>query len=216
MVALSARGLRQATDAFDVFEPLAVVVVNLCASLHNFVHVFQLQHAKGGVDFAHFAVDSWGHHGGFVNKPKVFQVVYTLFSFGIRTDDGSAFKGVEDLGGMKADTRKVTMAQHTAALVFHAKHMACVVNDAQVVVVGNFLNGGDVARVAIAVHRHDSGGLRGDSGLDLGGVQVQSVGLHVNKHRLVAVPVQRVGRGHKAVRGGDDFARHAQGLKCGN
>ena len=62
----------------------------------------ELQHAEGGIDFAHLAVNAWGHHGGFIDKAKVLELVDAQLGLGVGTNDGAALEGVEHLGGVKA------------------------------------------------------------------------------------------------------------------
>lgn len=207
---------RQAADAFDACQLLAVAGVDGSAALQDMRHVFELQEAKGSVDFAHLGVDAGGDDGDLIDKTKVLQMVDALLGLGVGADDGAALEGVEDLGGMKAEHRQVAMAQHAAVGVLHGKDVGGIINHAQVVVVGNFLDGSRVAGVAVAVHRHDGGGVRGDGGLDLGRVEVEGVRLHIYKHGLAAVPQERVRGGDKGVRRGDDLAGDAQGLQRGD
>ena len=96
---------RQAGDTGNTGQLCAVLGIDLGAPLHHVGHVLQLQQAKSGVDFTHFGVDAWGDNGDLVHKAKVFQVINALFGFGIVADDGAAFKGVEDFGGVKAQYR---------------------------------------------------------------------------------------------------------------
>jgi len=124
-------------------------------------------------------------------------VVDAQLGLGIRADDRPALEGVEDLGGVKAQHRQVAMAEHAATVALHAKSMGRVVDHFQVVVVGNLLDGIHIAGMAIHMDGHDRGGLRGDGGLDSGGVEVQGFGVHIDEHRLDAVPQQRVCRGHE-------------------
>lgn len=200
-------------DAGHIFQCFAVSGVDGLALGQRVADVLQLQHTKSGVDFAHLAVDARSYHGDFVHKTEVFQMVDALLGFGVGTDDGTTFKGVEHLGGMKAQHRQVAVAQHTAASVLHAKGMGSVVNHLEVVVVGNFLDGLDIARVAIAVHRHDGRGLRGDGRFDLGRVEVERVRVDVGKHRFDAVPQQRMRGGDEGIRRGDDLASDTQSLQ---
>lgn len=159
-------------NATNAFQAFTVMGIYFGAALGDGGHVLELQHAKSGVDFAHLAVDAGGHHSGFVDKAKVFKMVDALFGFGVWADDGATFKGVKDLGGMEAENRQVAMVQHAAAMTLHTKGVGGIINDLEVVVVGDLLDSIDVTGVAIAMHRHDGRGLRGDGGLDLGGVDV--------------------------------------------
>ena len=74
----------------------------------------------------------------------------------------------------------------------------------------------DVAWLAVAVHRHDGGGLRRDGRLDLAGIEVEGLRVDVDEHRLDAVPEQGMRRGHERVGRGDDFAGDAQRLQRGH
>jgi hypothetical protein len=58
------------------------------------------------------------------------------------------------------------MAQDAAAVVLNAEGMRGIVDDLEVVVVGEGLDGLDVAGVAIHMHRQAGGGARGNSGFD--------------------------------------------------
>ena len=49
-------------------------------------------------------------------------MVDTQLGLGVRADDGAALKGVEDLGGMKAQHRQVAMTQYAAAVVLNRSH----------------------------------------------------------------------------------------------
>ena len=106
-----------------------------------------------------------GNHGDFVHEAEVLQVINALLGFGIGAHDGAAFEGVEHLGGMKAQDRQIAVAQDAAGFIAHTEGVGCVVDDSQVVVVCDFLNGIDIAGVAVAVHRHDGRGLRSDGPL---------------------------------------------------
>ena len=55
-------------------------------------------------------------------------------------------KVLEHLGGMKAQDRQIAVAQDAAGFpIAHTEGVGCVVDDSQVVVVCDFLNGIDIA-----------------------------------------------------------------------
>ena len=164
--------LRQTVDAFDIGQRLAVAGINGGTALHHLRHVLELQKAKGGVDFAHLGVDTGDNHSAFVDKTKVFEMVDALFGFSVGADNGAALEGIEDFGGVKAQYRQVAMVQHTATMALYAKGVGSIVDDPEIVVISNFLNGIYIARVAITMHRHDGGGLGCNGGLNLSGVEV--------------------------------------------
>lgn len=174
--------------------------------------MLELKQAKGGVEFAHLAVDTWGHHGDFIDEAEILQVVDALLGLGVRADDGAPFKSVEYLGGVETKHGQVTVVEHAAAVTFDAKSMRRIVDDPEVVDVGDALNGIYIAGAPIAVHRHDGGGLRGDGGFDLGRVQVERVRVDIDKDRFDAIPQQGMRGGDERIGRCDDFAGNAQGL----
>ena len=83
----------------------------------------------------------------------------------------------------------------------------------QSVLVGYFLDAFRIAGLAVDMHGHDGRGLGSNGCLNLVWVYIASFRVYVYKHRLDAVPPQGMGSGHKAVGGGNDLARNAQGLQ---
>ena len=114
---------------------------------------------------------------------------------------------------METQRGHVACRQDGFPVHFHAKGMGGIVDDFQPVFVGYRLDTFHVAGLAIHMHGHDGRGLGGDGSLYLVRVKVARFRVDVHKHRLDAVPPQGMGGGHKAVRGGNDFARNAQHLQ---
>ncbi|MNR44926.1 hypothetical protein D3C85_1637260 [compost metagenome] len=98
---------------------------------------------------------------------------------------------------MKTQHGQVTMPQHTTACVLHTKGVGGIVDNLEIVVVSYLLDGLHVTGVAIAMYRHDGGGLRSNGGFDASRVEVECVGVHIHKHGFDAVPEQRVGGGNE-------------------
>ncbi len=209
------RARRQATHAGDLRQAPPVVGVDLATLRQRTIDVLQLQQAEGRVHLAHLAVDAGGHHRGLVDEAEVLQPADALVGLGVRADDGAALEGVEHLGGMEAEHAEVAVAQDRAAVVLDPEGVRGVVDDLEVVGVGDALDRGGVARRAVAVYRHDRGGMRGDRGLDLLRVQVQRDRVDVHEHRLDPFPQQRVRGGHERVGRGNHFAGDAQRLQRG-
>ncbi|MNG20318.1 hypothetical protein D3C84_1045620 [compost metagenome] len=80
------------------------------------------------------------------------------------------------------------MTEDAATGVLNTEGVSGIVNYPQVIVVGNFLNGLYVTWVAVAVHRHDSGGLRCDCRFDFGWVEIEGLRVNIHKNGLNAVP----------------------------
>nr|GFD60259.1 hypothetical protein [Tanacetum cinerariifolium] len=80
----------------------------------------------------------------FIGKAEVFQVINALLGLAVVADDRAAFEGVEDLGGVKAEHRQITVIQHAGAIVLNTECVGSVIDDLQAVGVGDFLNGIDL------------------------------------------------------------------------
>ena len=104
------------------------------------------------------------------------------------------------------------MVQYACALVLHGKGMRGIIDDLQSIVVGNTLDALDVARLPIAMDRHDGRRLRRDGRFDLVRVHVEGKRINVDKDRLDAIPQQGMGRRHEGIGSGDDLAGDAQRL----
>src|SRR5690349_7524287 len=115
-------------------------------------------------------------------------MVNALFGLGIRADDGTAFKGVEHFGGVKAEYPQIPVVKHAAVMALYAEGVGSVVDNFEIVGTSNLLDTIHIAGVSIAVHRHNSSGAWGDGGFDLVRVEVERNRVDVYKHRLDAVP----------------------------
>ncbi len=175
--------------------------------------MLQLQKPKGGIDFAHLAVDAGCHDGHLIHETEVLQMVDALLGFRIRTDDRAALKRVEDLGGVETDDRQIAMLEHAAIFGLHTERVRGVVDDLEVVVIGDLLDGFYIAGMAIAVHRHDRGRLRRDSRFDLLRIEIERVRIDIHEDRLDAVPEERVRGRCKRIGRRNHFAVDAQGLQ---
>src|SRR5258708_22568207 len=107
------------------------------------------------------------------------------------------------------------MFEHAASVRMSAECVRSVVDDLQIVVVGDLLDSVDIARMSVAVHRENRGWRRRDCRFDLRRVQVERVRVDINEDRLDTVPKQRVRGRNKRIRGGNDFARDTQRLQGG-
>ena len=74
--------------------------------------------------------------------------------------------------------------------IFNAKGMSSVVDDLEVVVVGNLLDRLDITGVAVAMHGHDGRGVGGDGRFNFRRIEVEGVGVDVHKNGLDAIPKQ--------------------------
>ena len=70
-------GIRQTrvSKTFDACEPGSISLVQFFAQSQCLVYMFELQQAKGGVDFAHLAINAGSNHGDFIHKTEILEMV---------------------------------------------------------------------------------------------------------------------------------------------
>ena len=203
-------------DAIDVAQGLAIADGDLMTGLDGLVDLTQVQQAVGRPHLVHLAVDAWCDDLGLAGKAEVLEVVDALLGLGIVHHQRAALDGVEHLGGMEAERAHVALVEDAAAVDLDTEGMGGVIDDTQAILVGNGLDLGGAARLAVDVHGHDGSGLGRDGGLDAVGVDAAGGGIDVDKHGPDAVPPDGVGGGDKAIGRGDDFAADAQCLQGGD
>lgn len=203
-------------DPLDRTQGLAVADGDLMARLDAGIHQLQVQQAIGGTNLVHLAVDAWRHNLRLTSETKVLKVVDALLHFLVVHDERASLDGVIDLGGMETQGGHVALVEDALAIDLDAEGMGGVIDDAQAILVGNGLNLGGAAGLAIHVHGHDGRGARGDGSLDAVGVNAARCRVNIDEHRLDAVPPDRMGGGHKAVGCGDDLAADVERLQRGD
>ena len=114
---------------------------------------------------------------------------------------------------MEAESGHVSSVKDALAVHLHAEGVRGVVDDLKTVLVGYVLYPFRIARLAVAVYRHDGRGPGGDGRLDAVGIDAAVRRVDVHEHGLDAVPPDRVGGGHEAEGGGYHLSGDAQGLK---
>lgn len=216
IVVAHARHVVPEGDPLDGPERLAVADGDLMARLDAGIHQLQVQQAEGGPNLVHLAVDAWRHNLRLASETKVFKEIDALLHFLVVHDERTALDGVIDLGGMETQGGHVALIEDALAIDLDAEGMGGVIDDAQAILVGNGLNLGGAAGLAIHVHGHDGRGARGDGGLDAVGVDAARCRVNIDEHRLDAVPPDRMGGGDKAVGRGDDLAADVERLQRGD
>ena len=200
-------------DAEDIPKALAVGNRYPMPGLDGLVHMLEVDEPHSRAHLVHLSVDAGGHNSRLAGETEVLQVVYPLLGLRIMHYQSTALYRVVHLGCVEAERRHVASVQDALPVHLHAEGMRSVVDDFQAVLVRYVLYTPGVARLAIAVHRHDGRGPRGYRCLDAVRVDAAVRRVDVHEHRLDAVPPQRVGRRHEAERSRYDLARDAQGLQ---
>ena len=207
-----ARHVLEVGDSLDALQPLAVQLRDMPPRGDCVVHMPEVDEPHGRADFVHLAVDSRSHDRGLVGETEVLEVVDALLGLLVVHDERAALHGVVHLGGVEAQRGHVARVEYRFPIHLDAEGVRGVVDHLEPVLVGDLLDALHVAGLAVAVHRHDGRGLRGDGGFDLVGVHAAVRGVDVHEHGLDAVPPDRVGGGDEAERGRDDLARYPESL----
>lgn len=105
------------------------------------------------------------------------------------------------------------MTQQAAALGRNAEGMGSIVDDLEIIVVRNFLNGRHVAGLPVTMYWQDSRRLRGDRRLDLRRIEIERFRLDINEDRFNAIPQKRVRSSNKRIGRRDYLAGNAQCLQ---
>ena len=207
------RHVLEVRDAGDIPKALAVGNRYPVPGLDGFVHMPEIYKPHRRAHLVHLSVDAGGYYRRLAGEAEVLQVVYPLLGPSIVHYKCSALYRVVHLCRMKAEGRHVARVQDALPVHLHAEGVRRVVDDPEAVLVRYVLNPFRVARLAVAVNRHDGRGPRSYRSLDAVRVDAAVRRVDVHEHRLDAVPPQRVGRRHEAERGRYDLARDAQRLQ---
>ena len=197
----------------DIPQALTVSGGHSASCLDRCVDVPEVDQSHCRAHLVHLAVDARGHDRGFSGEPEVLQVVDPLLGLLVVHHKRPALYRVVHLRGVEAEGGHVALVEDAAAVHLQPEGVGGVIDHFQSILVGNLLYSLGIARLAVAVHRHDGRGPGGDGRLDAVGVDAAVRRVDVHEHGLDAVPPDRVGCGYEAERGGYHLAGYSQGLE---
>ena len=161
------------------------------------------------VEFAVYA----GHDNFFlVFYAEILQQINPLLEIFIAVSQCTALDRVIKFGRVKAEHGNISKRPDTAPANFHAERMSRIVNHAQAVTVGDFLNFFHRAGRPEYVNRQNRGRVRRYHRLDFIGVNVHGLGVNVTENWRDIIPTQDVRRRGKCKWRRNDFAAQAQTL----
>ena len=115
----------------------------------------------------------------------------------------------EVLAGEEAEGAGIAHAAGLLAADVGAEGLGTVLDDFEIMLVGNRLDGRHIRRLAEQVYRDDRLGLCGHGRLDLVRVDIEGLGIDIDEHRRGADVEDRLGGGDEGERGGDDLVAFA-------
>ena len=208
-----ARHVLEVGDAGDIPQALTIHRGHPAAGLYGRVHLTEVEQAVCRTDLVHLAIDTGSDDGGLSCETEVLQVVDPLLGLPVVHHKSPALYRVVHLRGMKTQRRHVALVENAAPVDFNPEGVGRIIDHFQPVFVRYLLYPLGIARLAVAVHRHDGRGPGGDGRLDAVGVDAAVRRVDVHEHGLDAVPPDRVSSGDEAERGGYHLAGDAQGLE---
>ena len=215
IVMLYPRHVVEERDARNIAKSFAVFYSYLMAILNGFVHLTKIQQTVSGTHLVHLAVDTRSNHLCFACKTEILQVVDTLLRLFVVHHQSTAFDGIIHFRSMEAQSGHITSRQDAFTVHLHTESMGCIVNHFQSVFIGNPLNTFHVTGLSIYMNGHDCRCFRSNGSFYFIRINVAGCRVNVHKHRLDAIPPNRMGSGNKTVRSGNDLARNAERLQGG-
>ncbi len=198
-------------EAGDRGEGVAIGVIVAAVDGDELVELGEIGEAHGGGHFVHLAVGTDVDDIVVTGEAKVFHEANLGGEAVVIGDDGTAFHGVEELGGVEAeDLGLAEVADHFAA-VGTAETVGGIVKNLEIVGGGDDVDGIGIAGAAPEVNADDAGGARGDHAGDLCGVDGEGVGIDVAEDGGDFLPLEGVGGGDEGEGGDDDFAFKFEG-----
>src|SRR5256885_1124754 len=94
-----------------------VAIRNALTRYDSLFEIVQLQQPERSLHFIHLSIDAWSHDYCLTGKAEILEIVNSLFSFSVWSNDPPPFKRVECFCGMKAQYRKISVPQYRNAIL---------------------------------------------------------------------------------------------------
>lgn len=192
-------------QTIDVAETFAIARHCLAAFRDLFIDMTQIADAHRRAELIHLRIGTDSIHLLRATDAEVLQAVEFLTKLLITEAGCTTLDRVEDLRRMEAETRDITKSSRALTLVLDTKRMCRIIDDLQLILVGNPLNLLDIADIAIDMHRHDSARAVRDQRLELVHVHREILRIDVAEHRRQAIADNRMCRRGKRERRRDDL-----------
>lgn len=197
--------------SFNGLDPLSIGLVVAPVGGDYGIDVLEVGQTHRCADLDHLAVGSRVDHVVEAGKSEVAHQAHLVGQRIVVGNDGPAFKGVEKLGGVKAQHfAGAKIADHRAAQAA-AEGMGRVVHQLELELVGDGLQFGMCCTPAPQMNANDARGMRRDHAPD--GVRIERMGHRIDicEDRRYLLPVQGVGRGDEGIGWDDDLALQFEG-----
>ena len=84
-----------------MFQAFTIHDSHLTTSFNSCIHLFQIQQTISTTYFVHLAIDTRSYDSRFPRKTEILQIVDTLFSLLIMTNQSTTFNRIVNFGRMK-------------------------------------------------------------------------------------------------------------------
>lgn len=196
-------GMREEANGGMTVEGGGVCVVDFAATGEERGHSFEAQETHERLELVHLGVGANGRAFGFTVDGEVAEFEETFLKRGIAEDKQSPFCRMEKLGRVEGEHGDIARGREGR----DAESMGGVVDDFDAVLVGEALEAGDIAGIAVDVDGNDGTGARSDGAFGGFRRKAKRVGIDVGEDGRGSGTDDGVGGGNERERSGDDFTR---------
>ena len=168
--------------------------------------------AHGSMKFGVLSIDPYPVESLRTIMPEVAEKGHLLKKFRLRREYSAAFYGMENLGGMEASGRNITVREDRLTVDLHSEGMRSVVDYFEVVFGCDPVYGLHIAGNPIDMRGKDRGSLRSDRSFYFFRVDVAGTWVYIHKDGFASFPDDGAGGGDIGKRRGDDLAFEFQRL----
>lgn len=193
-------------QAVDIAEALAVASHSLATFRDFLIDMAQVADAHRRAELIHLGIGTDSIHRLRAADAEVLQPIELLAEFLIAEASSTAFNRMEDLRCMETETGNITKRSRTLALVLDAKRVRRIIDDLQLILVGNPRDLLDIADIAVDMNWHDGTGAVRDQRLELVDIYREILWIDITKDRRQAIADNRMRRRSKRKRRRDDLS----------
>src|SRR5690554_4792042 len=113
---------------------------------------------------------------------------------------------MKQFGSMKTTSTYIAILKNTFPFIFHSKTMCCIINNSQIIFLGNAIYFFNMTRVSKNVRSKNSGSFISNGSFYFTLVYSQVFWVYIHKNRSAILPDNSRSSGYITKRGSDNFA----------
>ena len=192
-------------QAVDIAKALAVAGHSLAAFRDFLIDMAQVADAHRRAELIHLGIGTDSIHRLRAADAEVLQAIELFAKFRIAEASSATLNRMEYLCRVETKAGNITKRSRALAFILDAKCMRCIIDDLQLVFVGNPLDLLDIADIAIDMHRHDGTRAIRDQRLEFIHIHREVLRIDITEDRRQAIADNRMRRRSKRERRRDDL-----------